>query len=221
MLCPADRAASFLMGKNVTEFPTEKGHFRQIFLTDCLDWGTCDMFTPMTNLPSGELSSRTPIDVDALSAEQRAELGPLIKSRREARGLSQQDVAEAAGIDRKTYGTLESGRRAPHASKLRAVLEALGVPQVGDADRHYSERTRSFVVTTAPIFDQLPDDMKDEAQHDVVVLLAGKLSRANGDAGITSIRRVGGSPQDEVAPTSLPTAAKRGKRKADNVPHAD
>lgn len=135
--------------------------------------------------------------------------------------MSQLDVAEAAGIDRKTYGTLESGRRAPHASKLRAVLEALGIPQVGDADRHYGERTRSFVVTTAPIFDQLPDELKDEAQHDVVVLLAGKLSRANGDAGITSIRRVGGPTQDEVAPTSLPTAAKRGKRKADTAPHAE
>lgn len=176
----------------------------------------------MTKPSGGELPTRGPIDVDSLSADERAELGPLIKARREAQHMSQQEVADAAGIDRKTYGTLESGRRAPHASKLRAVLEALSIPQAGDVDRHYSERTRSFVVTTAPIFDQLPDELKDEAQHDVVVLLAGKLSRAAGTAGITPLRSVGGRSQDgDVAPASLPTAAKRGKRKADTAPHAE
>jgi transcriptional regulator with XRE-family HTH domain len=172
----------------------------------------------MTTPRDGEDFLRHLIDVDALTAEQRAKLGPLVRQRREALNYSQQELAEAAGIDRKTLGTLESGRRAPHAPKLRAVLEALGIPQAGDVDRKYSERTRSFVVTTAPIFDLLPDELKDEAQHDVVVLLAGKLSRANGTASITSIRNVGGASdtrQSELAAVAKKKSLDRGEDPSD------
>lgn len=164
----------------------------------------------MTTPRDGELSIRRLIDVDALTADDRAKLGPLVREKREALNLSQMEVAEAAGIDRKTLGTLESGKRAPHTSKLRAVLEVLGIPQAGDVDRHYSERTRSFVVTAAPIFDQLPDDLKDEAQHDVVVLLTGKLARAAGRGTITPIRRVGGST--DTGANELAAVAKKKSR---------
>lgn len=172
----------------------------------------------MTTPRGGEDFLRRLIDVDALTAEERAKLGPIVRDRREQLNMSQQDVADAAGIDRKTLGTLESGRRAPHASKLSAVLEVLGIPQAGDVDRHYGERTRSFVVTAAPIFDQLPDELKDEAQHDVVVLLAGKLQRAKGHASITPIRRVGGSTDtgaDELAAVANKKSRDRGEEPQD------
>ncbi len=120
---------------------------------------------------------------------------------REQRGIAAQDLAEAAGVDRKTLRAIETAKHAGQPAKLRAILEALNIPQVSDYDR-FSETTRSFIFATAPIFDQLPAAVQGEAQHDVVVLLAGKLTRAAG------IRSIGvGEPRQNV-----PRAAKTKSR---------
>ena len=132
----------------------------------------------MTTRTNGEENLRTPIDVDSLGADGRAALGALVKARRELLNMTQAELAMAAGVDRKTLGTIESGKRAGQADKLRALLEALDVPQVGDIDRKYDEATLSFIHSTAPIFSRLPPEAQAEAQNDVVVLLAGKLARA-------------------------------------------
>ncbi|MCK2024613.1 helix-turn-helix domain-containing protein [Microbacterium sp. kSW2-24] len=142
----------------------------------------------MNTRDRGELPISGPIDVDALTAEGRAQLGPLIEARRKSRGMTQLELAVAAGVDRKTLGTIESGKRAGQADKLRALLEALEIPQLGDVDRGYDDATRSFIASTAPIFDRLPASIKAEAQHDVVVLLTGKLARsANVDASVDDV----------------------------------
>lgn len=99
-------------------------------------------------------------------------------------------LSEAAGVDRKTLRTIENGTRAAQPAKLRALLEALDIPQRGDFDR-YDERTRSFIASTAPVFARLPLTMQDEAQDDVVVLLTAKLARAAG------IPRIGVSALEE------------------------
>lgn len=140
--------------------------------------------------PDGEELIPGPVDVDSLTADERLKLGPALRQVREQRGIAAQDLAVAAGIDRKTLRTIETAQHAGQPAKLRAILEALNIPQVGDYDR-FSERTRSFIFATAPIFDQLPESIQGEAQHDVVVLLTGKLARA---AGIRSIG-VGGVEQ--------------------------
>lgn len=150
----------------------------------------------MNKRTDGEELIATPVDVDAMSAEDRMKLGPLIHGRRVELGMSMLELSEAAGVDRKTLRTIENGMRAGQPAKLRALLEALDIPQAGDFDR-FSERTRSFIFATAPIFEQLRADVQDDAQNDVVVLLAGKLNRS---AGIPVIG-VGGSLHDlrEVA----------------------
>lgn len=132
----------------------------------------------MTTGKSEEHGFRFPINVDSLTAEGRAKLGELVKQRRMVKGLTQTELSIAAGVDRKTLGTIESGKRAGQADKLRALLEALDVPQSDDVDRRYSEATRSFIASTAPIFDQLPESAQADAQSDVVTLLAGKLMRS-------------------------------------------
>ncbi len=132
----------------------------------------------MTTRPNEEHNFRFPINVDSLAAEGRAKLGDLVKQRRISQGLTQTELSIAAGVDRKTLGTIESGKRAGQADKLRALLEALDIPQSDDVDRRYSEATRSFIASTAPIFDQLPQSAQADAQSDVVSLLTGKLMRA-------------------------------------------
>ncbi|MGF3056195.1 helix-turn-helix domain-containing protein [Microbacterium sp. YY-01] len=118
------------------------------------------------------------VDVDALNAEERAALGETVREIRTARGLTQSEVAEAAGISLKTYGTLERGVRAAHAGNLRKVLEVLGVPQVSDLDR-YDEDTRAFIASTAPIFQNLPQHARATAQTDVVLMLGSRLAQAS------------------------------------------
>lgn len=120
-------------------------------------------------------------------------LGVKIGQWREAQGMNRVDLSAAAGVDRKTLRTIESGERAGQPAKLKAILETLSIPQTSDYDR-YDDRTRAFIASTAPVFAQLPDWMKSEALGDVVSLLSAKLARA---AGIPTIG-VAPLPQDEA-----------------------
>lgn len=115
-----------------------------------------------------------------MTAKERANLGPAVKERRIAQKMSQETLAEMAGISRKTLGTFELGKTAPQTEKLRAILEALDVAQVSDIERQYGEDARGFIAAVVPLFERLPQHLKSDAQQDIVVLLAGKLQRAAG-----------------------------------------
>ena len=47
--------------------------------------------------------------------------GRALRERRRRRGLSQEDLAEAAGVDAKTLRALEQGKREPRYGTLRAI----------------------------------------------------------------------------------------------------
>lgn len=49
-----------------------------------------------------------------------------VRGRREALGLSQSDVAEAAGLSRQLIGTVETGRHVPNVNAALALARALG-----------------------------------------------------------------------------------------------
>lgn len=55
------------------------------------------------------------------------EIGSRIKALRQARSLTQAQVAEAAGIDPSFYGQIERGANVPSVRTLLSVAEALGV----------------------------------------------------------------------------------------------
>jgi len=63
---------------------------------------------------------------DARSAQHRA-LGQLIRVRREALGISQEDLAHEAGMDRSHLGAIERGEGNPAYGSLLAIAEALRV----------------------------------------------------------------------------------------------
>lgn len=50
-----------------------------------------------------------------------------IKVARKAAGLTQQQVADATGIDRQVYSMYERGARNPRLEKLEKIAEACGV----------------------------------------------------------------------------------------------
>jgi transcriptional regulator with XRE-family HTH domain len=54
-----------------------------------------------------------------------------LKALREARGLTQEELAKKAGISRGYLARLETGRHDPHLSRLRKLAKILKV-KVGD-----------------------------------------------------------------------------------------
>ncbi|GAA3315709.1 helix-turn-helix transcriptional regulator [Arthrobacter ramosus] len=61
------------------------------------------------------------------SIDTPAAAGAIIRSRRQERGLSQQSLAEAAGVSRKFIVDLEAGHERAELGKTMAVLHTLGL----------------------------------------------------------------------------------------------
>lgn len=64
-----------------------------------------------------------------MDQEQREQVAARIKDARKGRGWSQRMLAEEAGVSENTVLSIEGGKRQPQDAKLRAVLEALGMPE--------------------------------------------------------------------------------------------
>lgn len=70
----------------------------------------------------------------AMHDQSEATFGTLLRQWREATGLTQEQLAERAGLTAKAIGALERGeRRHPYPHTVKALMEALGV---SDHDRH-------------------------------------------------------------------------------------
>jgi XRE family transcriptional regulator, regulator of sulfur utilization len=63
---------------------------------------------------------------DARSAQHHA-LGQVIRARREALGISQEELAHVAGMDRSHLGAIERGEGNPAYGSLLAIADALQV----------------------------------------------------------------------------------------------
>jgi transcriptional regulator with XRE-family HTH domain len=60
-----------------------------------------------------------------------ADFGYVLRKHREARGLSQSKLAEAADFDHSYVSRLESGARMPTREAIDRLAEALGVTEIG------------------------------------------------------------------------------------------
>lgn len=56
------------------------------------------------------------------------ELGKVIKSKRELKGLTQIELAMKSGVDRNYIGMLERGERNPSYLSLLKISKGLGIP---------------------------------------------------------------------------------------------
>lgn len=62
----------------------------------------------------------------AIEARLRSSLPGIVQREREARGLTQEQLAEKAGVHWTTVGKIERGRQTPSISLLAVLAEALG-----------------------------------------------------------------------------------------------
>src|SRR5215472_12421492 len=62
--------------------------------------------------------------------ERPGEFGSLLQRHRIAAGLSQEELAERAGLSRRGVSDLERGlRQAPYPATIRRLADALGLPE--------------------------------------------------------------------------------------------
>ena len=69
---------------------------------------------------------RTPLPAWAIA--QRRELGQRVGAARRAAGLSQDQLADRVGVERRTIQRYEAGERDPRYTDLLLIARAIGVP---------------------------------------------------------------------------------------------
>ena len=85
----------------------------------------------MTNAPSSAESkptSPTPGATGNNEDDALIKFGAKVREFRKARGLTQHQLAESAGIDRKTINRIENTRYSPTLTNVFAIAEALDIP---------------------------------------------------------------------------------------------
>ncbi len=91
------------------------------------------------------------------------ELGSLIKKVREAKGLSQKEVALACGMDQGQYSRIENGKTDPAFSAVVRIVQGLGVEMAdlfkGDLLKDPNSYDRSLIEKVA-LIDRLTEDQK-------------------------------------------------------------
>lgn len=102
------------------------------------------------------------------------QLAQKIKPLRIGAGMTQDQLASAANVDRKTIGNIERGSFTPQADVLRRVFRSLGVATEEDA---LSPETEQWLGIVGPLVDRLPLDRRGSVMSGIVVTLAEELKR--------------------------------------------
>lgn len=89
--------------------------------------------------------------------------GALLKQLRDARGLSQHDVAARAGLDNTHVSRLETGGRGPSREAVERLADAL---EASPRDRMHLLRAANLVVPLDPLLEAMAEVLRSEELPD-------------------------------------------------------
>lgn len=115
---------------------------------------------PMSNGDDGQEKKFPLVDVYSMSAQQRLSYSHMVKSVREELGMTQDELAEAAGTTRRTIGNFERGSNAPQPRILASILRALGINQAGEG---LSADTMQYLSILGNLIEAIDPDARELA----------------------------------------------------------
>lgn len=108
-----------------------------------------------------------------MDEQQRLTFARQLRAARAERGMTQQAVAEAAGIARNTYANMESGKQIPQAEKLWSAMLVLGIRP----DRHEPEWLQEWWRIIEPLARQVPESDRGAVMGEIVRTLHNAIVR--------------------------------------------
>jgi transcriptional regulator with XRE-family HTH domain len=152
------------------------------------------------------------------TSHERAELASQVKTLRVSHGMTQAQLAEAAGVTRQTISNIEGGS-VPQEGSLRKVLDVLGVTPGGS---EFSKDTDMWLGLIGGVLEQMPEPNRARAGQAALHAATAELVSLSAPAptveDLSDIATV--HPIRKETPQDDRLAAKRGRRKADE-PHAE
>lgn len=123
----------------------------------------------MNRKGNGQEINLAQIDLRRATAAERLLYGKQIKQLRLVKGLKQEELAEAAGVARRTVGSIERGEVAGQAEKLSRLLLVLGVDS---EPATWSDFTEQHLAIIAPLIEALPESVRSRTMNEVLRTLA-------------------------------------------------
>lgn len=117
-------------------------------------------------------------DWPKMTRQERLSHAARVETAREARGWTQQELADRAGVSRGSVGNIERAKTAPQAEKLWRVMVALDLSP--DPLAGIPEAARKWVAIIAPLIAALPDERREDVMMSVLMTL-GRETRGSVD----------------------------------------
>lgn len=109
-----------------------------------------------------------------MDRNERQAWGPLIRAGRTAAGMSQEEVAEAAGTTRRTVGSIERGDSIAQRDVLRRILTVLGLTPPPEVDGDVT----AFLAMLSPLMQRITPQERQRLMPEIIRLVMDSLARA-------------------------------------------
>jgi len=110
--------------------------------------------------------------------QKRLDLAARVRPARAKAGLSQQELADQAGVSRGTIKNIEAGAKVPQEDKLNRVLDVLGL--LRKHSDSWTDEQWWIAESTVALFDQLPVARHPEAAAEIAKLFGQLLREPKG-----------------------------------------
>lgn len=123
-------------------------------------------------------------DVHNATQQERLSYGAYVKEMRTKLEITQEELAEAAGITSRTLSNIENQKTAGQADKLVRIFRALGIELEYPA---WSQETQSYIAMIAPLLEKINPVKRLAVMQEVLTLLADEIETADSsDSGPNS-----------------------------------